>query len=326
MINRYCLAFEKKADEIEKRIEELKSYPQEGEKGFADEISRLEKKSKVLLKEIYSKLTPWQMTQVARHPGRPYTMDYVRNVFDGFIELHGDRSFRDDPAIVGGTARLDGRPVMIIGHQKGRNTKEKVWRNFGMPHPEGYRKSLRLMELAERFSLPVFTFIDTPGAYPGVGAEERGQSEAIAANLLRMSTLKTPVISTIIGEGGSGGALAIGVADTVLMLEFSTYSVISPEGCAAILWKDGTQADLAARTLKITAGELLKLKVIDRVVKEPVGGAHRDPEGAAANLKAALAAAMDELEGFGPDELVERRFRKFRAMGAFTESENLRVR
>lgn len=326
MLQRYWLDFEKKVEVIDRKIEELRTYPSEGPGEFDSEISKLEKKSMTILKDIYSKLTPWQMTQVARHPGRPYTMDYVNNVFEDFIELHGDRAFKDDPAIVGGLARLEGKTVVIIGHQKGRNTKEKVRRNFGMPHPEGYRKALRLMELAERFGHPVLTFIDTPGAYPGVGAEERGQSEAIATNLLKMSTLKVPVISTVIGEGGSGGALAIGVADRVLMLEFSTYSVISPEGCAAILWKDGTKADLAAKALKLNAPELLKLGVIDRVVSEPVGGAHRDPESAYTNLKNALISTLAEFEGLSPKELTDLRYLKFREMGVFTEPKNLRVR
>jgi acetyl-CoA carboxylase carboxyl transferase subunit alpha len=320
MLYRHWLDFERPVEEIEKRIEELGGYDsQEAPKRHADDIARLEKKSRETLRDIYSRLTPSQVTQVARHPQRPYTLDYVQNVFEDFIELHGDRLFRDDPAIVGGLARLDGTPVVVLGHQKGRNTKEKVLRNFGMPNPEGYRKALRLMDLAERFSRPLFTFIDTPGAYPGVGAEERGQSEAIARNLMRMSTLRAPVVSTVIGEGGSGGALAIGVADRVLMLEYATYSVISPEGCAAILWKDGTKADLAAKALRLDSAGLLKMKIIDRIIREPAGGAQRDPQGAYKSLKGALVTTLKELSGMGVGELVAARYNKFRSMGAFTE-------
>lgn len=320
MVYRHWLEFEKPVEEIEKRIEELKTYEATGANPKStDEMAKLEKKAKNLLKDTYSKLTPQQVTLVARHPDRPYTMDYFQNVFEEFVELHGDRCFKDDPAIVGGLARLDGMPVVVLGQQKGRNTKEKVYRNFGMPHPEGYRKALRLFELAERFGRPVFTFIDTPGAYPGIGAEERGQSEAIAMNLMQMSRLKVPIITTVIGEGGSGGALAIGVADRVLMLEFSTYSVISPEGCAAILWKDGTKADLAAKALKIDASELLKLGVIDKIVKEPLGGAHREPQAAFKSLKAALVAQLAELKDIDREALVESRYRKFRSMGVFSE-------
>ncbi len=323
MVYRHWLEFEKPVEEIERKIEELKAYNADGDAGATEEISKLEKKAKSLLKEIYSKLSPSQVTTVARHPDRPYALDYIQNIFEDFVELHGDRRFKDDPAIVGGLARLDGKSVMVLGNQKGRNTKEKVLRNFGMPNPEGYRKALRLMELAERFKLPVFTFIDTPGAYPGVGAEERGQSEAIATNLLRMSTLRSPVISTVIGEGGSGGALAIGVADRLLMLEFSTYSVISPEGCAAILWKDGSKADLAAKALKIDAAELYKLGVIDKIVKEPIGGIHRDPVTAYKNLKAVLISVMKELNAQSIETMVENRYKKYRNMGAFTEGKRL---
>lgn len=319
MVYRHWLEFEKPVEEIEKKIEELKTFKTEGGSKTAEEMAKLEKKAKNLLKEIYTKLTPSQVTQVARHPDRPYTLDYIQNLFEDFIELHGDRCFKDDPAIISGMARLEGEPVVVIGQQKGRNTKDKVYRNFGMPNPEGYRKALRVMELAERFNLPVFTFIDTPGAFPGVGAEERGQSEAIAANLMAMSALKVPIITTVIGEGGSGGALAIGVADRVLMLEFSTYSVISPEGCAAILWKDGTKADLAAKALKIDAAELLKLGVIDKIVKEPIGGAHRDPQTAYKNLKTVLISLLKELNLLTKKELVENRYKKFRAMGVFSE-------
>ncbi len=318
MIYRQWLEFEKPLEEIEKRIEEIKAFGS-NDSGKAAELDKLEKKANNLLKDLYSKLTPAQVTMVARHPQRPYMLDYVETLFTDFVELHGDRCFKDDPAIVGGLARLDGLPVVVIGQQKGRNTKQKVYRNFGMPHPEGYRKALRLMRMAERFDRPVLTFIDTPGAYPGIGAEERGQAEAIATNLLEMSRLRVPIVATVIGEGGSGGALAIGVADKVFMMEYSTYSVISPEGCAAILWKDGSKADLAAKALKINAAELLKLKVIDKVVREPLGGAHREPATAARNLKNALVAALKELRAVGKDELIEARYKKFRNMGVFTE-------
>ena len=318
MIYRQWLEFEKPLEEIEKKIEEIKAFGSE-ESGRVAELDKLEKKAANLMKDLYSKLTPSQVTMVARHPQRPYMLDYVESLFTDFVELHGDRCFKEDPAIVGGLARLDGMPVVVIGQQKGRNTKQKVFRNFGMPHPEGYRKALRLMRLAERFDRPVLTFIDTPGAYPGIGAEERGQAEAIATNLLEMSRLRVPIVATVIGEGGSGGALAIGVADKVFMMEYSTYSVISPEGCAAILWKDGSKADLAAKALKINAAELLKLKVIDKVVKEPLGGAHREPAVASRNLKNALVAALKELRAVGKDQLVEARYKKFRNMGVFTE-------
>ena len=310
---RHWLEFEKPVEEIEKKIEELKTFEATGNLKSSDEIAKLEKKAKTHLKEIYTKLTP------VRHPDRPYTLDYINGAFEDFIELHGDRCFKDDAAIVGGLARLEGEACVVLGQQKGRNTKEKVHRNFGMPHPEGYRKALRLFEMADRFSLPVFTFIDTPGAYPGIGAEERGQSEAIATNLLVMSRLKVPTIATIIGEGGSGGALAIGVADRVLMMEFSTYSVISPEGCAAILWKDGAKADLAAKALKIDAAELIKLGIVDKAVKEPIGEAHRDPQTAIKNLKAALIAQLKELSAIDPGTLVEARYMKFRQMGVYSE-------
>ena len=316
---RHWLEFEKPVEEIEKKIEGLKTFEATGNLKSSDEIAKLEIKAETHLKEIYTKLTPVQITQVARHPDRPYTLDYINGAFEDFIELHGDRCFKDDAAIVGGLARLEGEACVVLGQQKGRNTKEKVHRNFGMPHPEGYRKALRLFEMADRFSLPVFTFIDTPGAYPGIGAEERGQSEAIATNLLVMSRLKVPTIATIIGEGGSGGALAIGVADRVLMMEFSTYSVISPEGCAAILWKDGAKADLAAKALKIDAAELIKLGIVDKAVKEPIGGAHRDPQTAIKNLKAALIAQLKELSAIDPGTLVEARYMKFRQMGVYSE-------
>jgi len=319
MAYRQWLEFEKPVEGVERKIEELRAYQHNGAARSNDEITRLEKKARSQLKEIYSSLTPAQITMVARHPQRPYTLDYLDNLLDDFVELHGDRCFRDDPAIVGGLARFDGAPVVALGHQKGRNTKDKVFRNFGMPNPEGYRKALRLMELAERFSLPLLTFIDTPGAYPGIGAEERGQAEAIAECLMRMASLRVPVVSTVVGEGGSGGALAIGVADRVLMLEFSTYSVISPEGCAAILWKDGSKAALAAKALKIDAPGLLKMGVVDRVVKEPVGGAHRDPALAYKNLRASLCAALKELSGKDGEDLARERYEKFRALGVYTE-------
>lgn len=323
MVYRHWLDFEKNVEEIYRKIEELRTSEATGvaTPKTAEDIAKLEKKARNILKDLYAKLTPSQVTSVARHPERPYTLDYINGVFDDFVELHGDRLFKDDSAIVGGLGRLEGEPVVIIGHQKGRNTKEKVLRNFGMPNPEGYRKALRLMKMAERFNRPVFTFIDTPGAYPGIGAEERGQSEAIATNLLVMSALKVPVVSTVIGEGGSGGALAIGVADRVMMMEFATYSVISPEGCAAILWKDGTKSDLAAKALKLDAEALLKLKVIDRIVKEPVGGAHREPLTAFKNLKAALCATLKELGSMDKARLVEARYEKFRSMGSFIDPE-----
>lgn len=314
---RHWLDFEKQVEELERKIGEIATFEAGGTLKSAEEAHKLEKKARHILKELYSKLTPTQVIAVARHQDRPYSLDYFSNVFEDFIELHGDRHYKDDPAIVCGLARFDGLPVVVIGHQKGRNTKEKVFRNFGMPNPEGYRKALRLFELAERFKRPVFTFIDTPGAYPGIGAEERGQSEAIAVNLQRMSTLKVPIIATVIGEGGSGGALAIAVADRVLMMEFSTYSVISPEGCAAILWKDSSKAELAAKALKIDAAELLKLRVIDKIVKEPIGGAHREPEAAYKNLKAALAGALAELSALTVEDLVAGRYEKFRNMGVF---------
>ncbi len=310
--------FEKPVEEIEKKIEELK-FSQEMTPDITREIKRLEEKRDRLIKDIYSSLTPWQITLVARHPSRPYTLDYIGLIFDEFEELHGDRLYRDDPAIVGGLGKIEGRKVVVIGHQKGRNTKERFYRNYGMPHPEGYRKAKRLMELAERFSRPVVTFIDTPGAAPDIEAEERGQAVAIAENLLYMASLGVPVVSAVIGEGGSGGALAIGVANRVLMLEYSIYSVISPEGCAAILWKDGSKAELAAAQLRMSAGELKKLGIIDRVVEEPAGGAHRNPEIAAKNLKQAILESLNELSGLSGEELREDRYRKFRNMGLFKE-------
>ncbi len=311
------LEFEQPIAELEAKIEALRHVGTDSDINIGEEIARLEGKSRELTRSIYADLKPWQIAQVARHPQRPYTLDYIPQIFTDFQELHGDRSFADDGAIVGGLARLDGIPVMIIGQQKGRVTKEKLERNFGMPRPEGYRKALRLMQMAERFGLPILTFIDTPGAYPGIDAEERGQSEAIARNLYVLSGLKTPIICTVIGEGGSGGALAIGVGDRLLMLGYSTYSVISPEGCAAILWKDSARAQDAAEAMGITSGRLSKLGLVDRVVEEPLGGAHRDPEAMALALKQAIREELEQLAGTEPAELVEARYRRLSAYGEF---------
>ncbi|HLA50952.1 MAG TPA: acetyl-CoA carboxylase carboxyltransferase subunit alpha [Thermodesulfobacteriota bacterium] len=314
------MEFEKPVVELEKKIEELKETALEKKIDNSDEIEKLSKDMSRLQEEIFSNLTPWQITQLARHPLRPNTLDYIPRIFSDFIELHGDRNFRDDPAIAGGLAMLEGEPVMVIGHQKGRTTKEKVFRNFGMPNPEGYRKAIRLMSMAERLKKPIITFIDTPGAFPGIGAEERGQAEAIAKNLMVMSRLKVPVIIVVIGEGGSGGALAIGVGDKILMLEYATYSVISPEGCAAILWKDGSKADIAARALKITAKDLYNLGIIDEIVKEPPGSAHRNPDSMAITMKEVLVKSLQELKKLSPDELVDMRYKKYRKIGKFYES------
>lgn len=314
------MEFEKPVVELERKIEELKETALEKKIDNSAEIERLNKDVKKLQEEIFSNLTPWQITQLARHPLRPYTLDYIPRIFADFIELHGDRNFRDDPAIVGGLAMLEDEPVMLIGHQKGRTTKEKVFRNFGMPNPEGYRKAIRLMSMAERLKKPIITFIDTPGAFPGIGAEERGQAEAIAKNLMVMSRLKVPIIVVVIGEGGSGGALAIGVGDKVLMLEYATYSVISPEGCAAILWKDGSKADIAAKALKITAKDLYNLGIIDEIVKEPHGSAHRNTDLMAITMKEVLVKSLQELKKLSPDELVDMRYKKYRNMGKFYES------
>ncbi len=314
------MEFEKPVVELERKIEELKETALEKKIDNSAEIERLNKDVKKLQEEIFSNLTPWQITQLARHPLRPYTLDYIPRIFADFIELHGDRNFRDDPAIVGGLAMLEDEPVMLIGHQKGRTTKEKVFRNFGMPNPEGYRKAIRLMSMAERLKKPIITFIDTPGAFPGIGAEERGQAEAIAKNLMVMSRLKVPIIVMVIGEGGSGGALAIGVGDKVLMLEYATYSVISPEGCAAILWKDGSKADIAAKALKITAKDLYNLGIIDEIVKEPHGSAHRNADSMAITMKEVLVKSLQELKKLSPDELVDMRYKKYRKMGKFYES------
>lgn len=314
------LDFEQPIAELETRIEELRFVQDDSAVDISEEISRLQKKSQALTKEIYAKLTPWQVAQVARHPQRPYTLDYVSMLFTGFEELHGDRLFADDQSIVGGLARFNGESCMVIGHQKGRDTKEKITRNFGMPKPEGYRKALRLMKLAEKFGLPVFTFVDTPGAYPGIDAEERGQSEAIGRNLYAMASLRVPLICTVIGEGGSGGALAIAVGDITIMLQYSTYSVISPEGCASILWKSADKAPEAAETLGITAARLKTLGVVDKVVSEPLGGAHRDPPAAAQALRKTLAEALKQLQGKKPAVLVEERLERLMGYGKFKET------
>ncbi len=315
------LEFEQPIAELEAKIEELRFLQDDSAVEISDEILRLQKKSQSLTREIYAKLTPWQVAQVARHPQRPYTLDYIGLLFSDFEELHGDRAFAEDASIVGGLARFDGRSVMVIGHQKGRDTKEKILRNFGMPRPEGYRKALRLMRLAEKFGIPVLSFVDTPGAYPGIDAEERGQSEAIGRSLYVMAELKVPLVCTIIGEGGSGGALAIAVGDAVLMMQYATYSVISPEGCASILWKSAEQAPEAAETLGITASRLKTLGVIDKIISEPLGGAHRDPAAAAANLRKPLQEALGALAGKPPEELVEERFERLMGYGKFKERE-----
>ena len=313
------LEFEQPIAELESKIEELRFVQDDSAVDISQEIGRLEKKSQTLAKDIYSNLNAWQIAQVARHPQRPYTLDYVELLFTDFVELHGDRAYSDDRAIVGGMARFDGKPVVIIGHQKGRDTKEKILRNFGMPRPEGYRKALRFMRLAEKFSLPLLTFIDTPGAYPGIGAEERGQSEAIARNLFTLAKLRTPIICTVIGEGGSGGALAIGVGDVTVMMQYSTYSVISPEGCAAILWKSPEHAPEAAETLGITATRLKSLGLVDKVVHEPLGGAHRDPQATATALKKALREALKQTEEHDIDALVKLRQERLNGYGKFKE-------
>ncbi len=319
-MNLNFLDFEQPIAELEAKIEELRYVGSDAEINLSEEIHRLQAKSKSLTESIFASLTPWQISQMARHPLRPYTLDYISRLFSDFEELHGDRAYADDPSIVGGVARLDGKPVMVIGHQKGRDTREKVLRNFGMPRPEGYRKALRLMQMAERFKLPILTFIDTPGAYPGVGAEERGQSEAIARNLFVMSQLKTPIVCTVIGEGGSGGALAVGVGDRVMMLQYSTYSVISPEGCASILWKSAERASDAAEALGITSGRLKELDLIDRVIPEPLGGAHRDPEAMAVALKDALSETLSNLEAIPLDKLLEQRYERLMSFGNYTEA------
>jgi len=318
-MNPNFLDFEQPIAELEAKIEELRYVGDDSEINIGEEISKLEEKSRSLTKSIFSKLTAWQTSKLARHPMRPYTLDYVDRIFTDFEELHGDRTYADDAAIVGGIARLDGMPVMIIGHQKGRDTRENIRRNFGMPRPEGYRKALRLMKLAERFRLPVITFIDTPGAYPGIGAEERGQSEAIARNLFEMARLKTPIVCTVIGEGGSGGALAIGVGDRVMMLEYGTYSVISPEGCASILWKSADKAEDAAAAMGITARRLKELGLIDQIIREPLGSAHRDVDTTARNIKQALVDALEKMQKISLDELLAQRQQRLMAYGQYLE-------
>lgn len=313
------LEFEQPIAELEAKIEELRLIGHDNEINISEEIGHLDEKSRALTESIFSSLTAWQISQLSRHPQRPYTGDYLELIFDEFNELHGDRHYADDAAIMGGLARIEGQPVMVIGHQKGRDTKEKIHRNFGMPRPEGYRKALRLMKMAERFNLPILCFIDTPGAYPGIGAEERGQSEAIARNLLEMSTLKVPVICTVIGEGGSGGALAIGVGDRLLMLEYSTYSVISPEGCASILWKSAEKAEQAAEAMAITSNKLLEFGLIDGIVKEPLGGAHRDKRQMASSLKGKLLEQLAEISETPMQELLDRRYERILSYGVFDE-------
>lgn len=320
MSKRHFLEFEQPVAELETKIEELRYVQSESAVDISEEIDRLSKKSLQLTKDIYSSLTPWQVTQIARHPQRPYTLDYVNEIFTDFQELHGDRHFADDQSIVGGLARFNGQACMVIGHQKGRDTKERGLRNFGMSRPEGYRKALRLMKLAEKFGLPVFTFVDTPGAYPGIGAEERGQSEAIGRNIFEMAQLEAPIVCTIIGEGGSGGALAISVGDQTLMLQYSIYSVISPEGCASILWKTSERAADAAEALGVTAHRLKALGVIDKIVNEPVGGAHRDHKQMASFLKRALSDALRQIGDLKPKELLQRRYERLQAYGRFTDS------
>jgi acetyl-CoA carboxylase carboxyl transferase subunit alpha len=315
------LEFEQPVAELEAKIEELRFVQDDSALDISEEIQRLQKKSQALTKDIYAKLTPWQVAQVARHPQRPYSLDYINLLFTDFEELHGDRSYADDPSIVGGLARFNGQSIMVIGHQKGRDTKEKILRNFGMPRPEGYRKAMRLMRLAEKFGIPVVTLIDTPGAYPGIGAEERGQSEAIGRNLYVMAELRVPIVCTVIGEGGSGGALAIAVGDIVQMLQYSTYSVISPEGCASILWKSAEKAPEAAETLGITANRLKTLGLIDKIVSEPLGGAHRDHTVAAQALKKSLQDALRQFAGKSVTELVETRFERLMSYGKYKEAD-----
>ncbi len=313
------LDFEQPIAELEARIDALKFVGDDSELNIGEEIVRLKNKSEALTRSIFSSLSAWQIAQLARHPQRPYTLDYIDRVFTDFQELHGDRMYADDHSLIGGLARLEGEPVVIVGHQKGRDTKERVWRNYGMARPEGYRKAMRLMVLAEKFDLPLITLIDTPGAYPGIGAEERGQSEAIARNLLVMSKLKVPIVALVIGEGGSGGALAIGVGDRVLMLQYSIYSVISPEGCASILWKSAEKAELAADAMGITAERLHKLELVDEVVQEPLGGAHRDPQAMAESVKNALLQALADLKALSVDSLLAERARRIAGYGVYRE-------
>jgi acetyl-CoA carboxylase carboxyl transferase subunit alpha len=312
----YVLPFEKPVVELVSRVRELRELAR-SDRALEPELRRLEDKASKLARELFAELTPWQKVQLSRHPNRPYMLDYVDRILSDFVELHGDRRFGDDPAIVAGLARFRGRSCVVVGHQKGRSTKDKITRNFGQANPEGYRKALRMYEMAGRFGLPILTFIDTAGAYPGIGAEERGQSEAIGVCLSAMARARVPIVATIIGEGGSGGALALGVANRVLVLEYGTYSVISPEGCASILWKDGSRADEAATRLKITAPDLLRLGVVDRIVDEPAGGAHQDHDAAAVLVDAALAEALRALESSSGEELMEDRYQRFRRMGAY---------
>lgn len=316
---RHYLDFEKPLMELEREYEELQRFAPRNDPKAHARIAWLEKRIAKVREEIFSQLTPWQRTQLSRHIDRPHTLDYIHLIFEDFIELHGDRGFMDDPAMVGGFARLDGKAVVVLGHQKGRDMKEMGYRNFGMSHPEGYRKALRIMELGVRFNKPIVTMIDTPGAYPGVGAEERGQAEAIARNLREMAAFPVPIVVVVIGEGGSGGALAIGVGNRVLMMENAIYSVISPEGCAAILWRDGAKGPLAAEALKLTAADLLKLKIIDEIITEPVGGAHRDYQETAAMVKDAIVRHLGELKGVPEEQLLSERYQRFRRMGAFLE-------
>ncbi|MGJ0514649.1 MAG: acetyl-CoA carboxylase carboxyl transferase subunit alpha [Methylomicrobium sp.] len=313
------LDFEQPIAELEAKIRELRNVEFDNDINISDAIQQLEEKSRALTESIFATLSDWQISQLSRHPGRPYTLDYIKLIFTDFHELHGDRAYADDPAIVCGLARFDEQPVVVIGHQKGRDTKEKIYRNFGMPRPEGYRKALRVMKMAERFKLPVICLIDTPGAYPGIGAEERGQSEAIAKNLFEMAKLKTPIICTVTGEGGSGGALAIGVGDRLIMLEYSTYSVISPEGCASILWKSADKSQLAAEAMGITSDRIREQGLLDEVVREPVGGGHRDFHGVAANLKEALQRHLEELKRLDINELLEKRYQRLMNFGSFIE-------
>ena len=320
MSKRHFLDFEQPIAELEKKVDELRYVQLESAVDISQEIEQISKKSQQLTKDIYANLTSWQVTKIARHPERPYTLDYIHGLFTHFVELHGDRHFADDLSIVGGMARLNGQPCMVLGHQKGRDTKERTMRNFGMTKPEGYRKALRLMKLAEKFKIPVFTFVDTPGAYPGIDAEERGQSEAIGRNIFEMAQLEVPIISTIIGEGGSGGALAISVGDQVLMLQYAVYSVISPEGCASILWKTSDKAEVAAEALGITANRLKSLGLIDKIVSEPLGGAHRDHKAMLTVLKKSLTDSIRLLSDIKPKELVERRYERLNSYGRFTDT------
>ena len=322
MSKRHFLEFEQPIAELDAKIEELRCVQNESAVDISEEIERLDKKSQQLTKDIYSSLSPWQVTQIARHPQRPYTLDYIADLFTDFTELHGDRSYADDLSIVAGLARFNGQACMVIGQQKGRDTKERTARNFGMSRPEGYRKALRLMRLAEKFQLPLFTFVDTPGAYPGIGAEERGQSEAIGHNIFEMAQLEVPIIVTIIGEGGSGGALALSVGDQLLMLQYSVYSVISPEGCASILWKSAARAADAAEALGITAHRLKALGLVDKIVSEPVGGAHRDPKAMSASLKRALGDALRQVVDLKPKELLERRYQRLQSYGRFGDTKD----